>query len=324
MTVPNNPPATTTPVANLFSAATFRFPQPEHYKGERDGFKCEIWLTAITRFFKGARIPDHERTLHAPIFLTDDATLWWEGNALSDEAPWDDFVKAFRAAFQPAGFIDQVRNMLFDIKMTSTVSDYVERTRKYMSFLCPHDMSPDSRLTLEQAATSCFLKGAPKDLRQVLLTYKLNNPKCTIQDLCSVAEQFDQIYEYKVRPPSSSSSAGLDYTAASANAIKDASMAMDIDNITVAALVKTINNLSIQVNNLSRNNNRSRSGHHQDSSLKRLTPEDKQYLIKNNGCFRCRKINAGHYATSCPGPVSVNNMTSSNEGGSPSGNAPGN
>ena len=29
-----------------FSSATFRFPQPEHYKGERDGFKCE-WSNDI-------------------------------------------------------------------------------------------------------------------------------------------------------------------------------------------------------------------------------------------------------------------------------------
>ncbi|GJJ67796.1 hypothetical protein EMPS_00142 [Entomortierella parvispora] len=305
MTSPDNPvldtnqaPAHLAPVCqpsapSLFSFTTFHFPQPEHYKGERDGFKCEIWLTAITRLFKGTRMPDHERTLHATIFLTDDATLWWEGNALYKEAPWDDFVKAFRAAFQPAGFIDQVRNMLFDIRMTST------------------------------AATSCFLKGAPRTLRQVLLTYKLNNPNCTIQDLCSVAEHFDQICECIVPPPpSSSSSAGLDCTTTSANAINDANMVMDIDNITVASLVKIINSHSIQVYILSRINNRSRPAHQQNSSLKRLTPEQKQYLIENNGCLRCRKIDAGHYAKSCRGPVSVNNITSSNKGGSPLENAP--
>jgi hypothetical protein len=313
------PPVTTepqTPPSTPFSSATFRFPQPEHYKGERDGFKCEIWLTAINRFFKGARIPDEQRTLHAAIFLTGDATLWWDGNPLSDDAPWPEFVIAFRAAFQPAGFMDQVRNMLFDIKMTSTVSDYVARTRKYMSFLCPHDMSAEARTTLEQAATSCFLKGAPKNLRQVLLTYKLNNPSTTIHDLCSVAEQFDQIYEYSARP-SSSPSAGLDYTVASATATHQSNMAMEIDNIgtpTMASLLQTINNLSIQVNNLQRR----RPG------LGPLTEEGRKLLRTVDGCFRCRKHYAGHRAATCPTRTSVNHVSFANEGGSQSGNAPGN
>lgn len=89
-----------------------------------------------------------KRTLNAAIFLTGDATLWWEGNALSNNASWGAFVVAFRAAFQ--------------LKMTSTVSDYVARTRKYMSFLCPHDINAEARKTLEQAATSCFLKSLIK------------------------------------------------------------------------------------------------------------------------------------------------------------------
>lgn len=314
MTAEETPPP---PAQSAFSSATFRFPQPEHYKGERDGFKCEIWLTAIARFFKGARIPDDQRTLHAVIFLTGDATLWWDGNALGDDAPWDAFATAFRAAFQPAGFIDQVRNMLFEIQMTSTVSDYVARTRKYMSFLCPHDMSKEARIIMEQTTTTCFLKGTPKDLRQVLLTYRLNNPTCTIHDLCNVAEQFDQIYEYSVRSPSSSSQAGLNYTVASAQAAQQANMAMEIDNIgttSMASLIKTVNNLSIQVNNLARNNNGGR--------LSKLTLAEKEQLIKDNKCFRCRK--EGHRAINCRGPTRINNAEMTNESGSQSGNAPGN
>ena len=43
---PTSNPANQQATPAAFSSATFRFPQPEHYKGERDGFKCEIWLTA--------------------------------------------------------------------------------------------------------------------------------------------------------------------------------------------------------------------------------------------------------------------------------------
>jgi len=265
-----------------FSSATFRFPQPEHYKGERDGFKCEVWLTAINRFFKGARIPDDQRTLHAAIFLTGDATLWWDGNTLTDDAPWNDFVQSFRSAFQPAGFLDQVRNMLFDIKMTSTVPDYVARTRKYMFFLCPHDMSPEARTTLEQAATSCSLKGAPDDLRQVLLTFKLNNPTTTIHALCNVAEQFDQIYHYSARSSSTSSSAGLNYTVASTAAAHQSSVAMEIDN------------LRVEINSL----RRAVGYFHRGPRLQPLTPAERTRLIRIGECFKCRE--EGHHARDCP------------------------
>ena len=31
-----------------------------------------------------------------------------------------------------------------------------------------------------------------------------------------------------------------------------------------------------------------------------LTPEERAYLSENNGCFYCRKTNAGHLARNCP------------------------
>jgi predicted component of type VI protein secretion system len=33
---------------------------------------------------------------------------------------------------------------------------------------------------------------------------------------------------------------------------------------------------------------------------KRITPEERVYLSANNGCFWCRKINAGHMLNECP------------------------
>lgn len=36
------------------------------------------------------------------------------------------------------------------------------------------------------------------------------------------------------------------------------------------------------------------------SALKSLTDREREHLRKNNGCFRCRKTNAGHLARDCP------------------------
>ncbi|KAI1285856.1 hypothetical protein EDD11_000683 [Mortierella claussenii] len=62
---------------------------------------------------------------------------------------------------------------------------------------------------------------------------------------------------------------------------------MDVDTLHVA-----INNLTAQVNYLSRNNNMGKN-----NLPPKLTPEEKAYLISKKGCFRCRKI--GHMASQC-------------------------
>lgn len=294
---PANPPDP------VFLTPTFRFPHPESYTGARDGFLCEIWLTSLNRFFAGARIPDDQRTLHAVIFLTGDAALWWEGHVLTDAAHWDSFSEAFRAAFRPAGFIDLVRTMLFDIKMTSTVSDYVARTRKYLALLCPQDMNPEARLTMELATVSCFLKGAPKNLRQVLETYRLNNHSMTtIHDLCAVAEQFDQIYDYS---STSSSSPGTSYHAASSKASSNSAMELD--------------NLRTEVNNLRRmvQSSNPQSG----SRLPRLTDPERARLVRENGCFKCRQL--GHHQRDCPQRQrAINHIATESTSTAGQGNAP--
>jgi hypothetical protein len=100
-------PETNMPTTSVVlpSSSTFRFPNPPYYEGARDGFKCEAWLTAVQRFFVGAKIAAAEKTLHAIIFLTGTASLWWEAHPLADSAAWADFVEAFRTEFRPTGFV---------------------------------------------------------------------------------------------------------------------------------------------------------------------------------------------------------------------------
>ena len=130
-------PGTNMPTTSIIlpSSSTFRFPNPPHYEGARDGFKCEAWLTAVQRFFVGAKIATAEKTLHAIIFLTGTASLWWEAHPLDDSAVWADFVEAFRLEFRPTGFIDNIRGLLFSVTFTSTCSEYIQRIRLYRSML---------------------------------------------------------------------------------------------------------------------------------------------------------------------------------------------
>ncbi|KAF9176174.1 hypothetical protein BGZ51_001468, partial [Haplosporangium sp. Z 767] len=80
------------------------------------------------------------------------------------------------------------------------------------------------------------------------------------------------------------------------HAPKDGPAPMDLDNMDVRV---AINALASQVNFMQRNggyqgNNKGNNG---DSRPPKLTPEERAYLMANNGCFRCRKI--GHMAKQC-------------------------
>lgn len=294
--------------------SNFKFPHPPLYEGARDGFKCENWLTSVTRFFVGAQVPLEQRTLHAVIFLSGNAATWWEGNHLSDDAPWSDFVTAFRQEFRPAGFYDHVRALLFSISMTSTVPDYISRTRRYLSILCLPGMSPDAREVLESAAKSCFLAGTPVGLRQMLQGLDIGRgSNMTIHELCSAAEQFDSVYNIS---PSAPVPPQQTFAASSLSAQANP-MAMEIDNLRVE-----LNALRRQLGSNGsggfNNNNNGGFNNNNNRRLQRLTPEDRAKLMASNSCFRCRK--QGHIARDCG--RSLNNLSASESFPPDSGKAP--
>jgi hypothetical protein len=47
------------------------------------------------------------------------------------------------------------------------------------------------------------------------------------------------------------------------------------------------------------------------ASLPKLTDSLREELRANNGCFRCRKHNAGHLARDCPGPAGISHRSPS-------------
>lgn len=295
----NNQHAAPQPQAITYVVASNSFPKPPVYQGERDGFLCEAWLTAMRRYFLGADIPDIKRTLTAVSYMTAAAALWWEGQALDDLCHWDEFAEAFRSEFSPAGFLDQVRSMLFTIKMTSTVSDYVARTRKYMALLSAGELHEQARAMLDESAKACFLNGAPVGLRQQLLNFQINSPgKVNIREICSAAERFDAIFHFQPDPSPSNPAprAHEPNHAPHPNLLvtpyRDP-MAMDLDNLVIA-----VNALARRFDS-SNGNNRNNHGRppNYGNRIPPLTPQERGRLLAEGGCFKCRK--PGHIAREC-------------------------
>ena len=342
----------------LPTSSTFRFPNPPFYEGARDGFKCEAWLTAVQRFFVGARIASAEKTLHAIIFLTSTASLWWEAHPLTDSAPWADFVEAFRTEFRPVGFEASIRALLYSITFTSTCSEYIQRIRLYRSMIVSSTMSHDARAFLDDTIKTCFYKGAPDNLQQMLQGFEVSNPgNSDLQTLLSTAERFDNIFHFK--PNNASNSKNTTGPSPHAQTIATAPTfsqpdpyAMEIDNISVPQVLinaiaqeisrqnnnnqrhqyhPTNNRRGPRPNNIqhqwSRNNyNNSNSNNNNDwAHLPKLTPAERQYLFDNNGCFKCRKLGHLSYENRCPPRPRVMNHIATNVGApfyGQSGNAP--
>ncbi|KAF9147423.1 hypothetical protein BGX20_006654, partial [Mortierella sp. AD010] len=211
------------------TTSTFKFPKPPTYDGTRDGFVLIGWLSALNRFFKGAHIPDDQRTLHAVVFLVGSASLWWEGMGWSDETPYETFENALSSEFMPTGFLDHVRHLLVTVKFETNVADYVATIRKYMNILCCKDMKMQdgARQELEKTARAAFLEGCPQDLRETLLGLEIIHGSTKFHDLLSAAEQLDRIHHYTLNSTTKTHTTLPPHTAPQQND----PMAMEIDNL---------------------------------------------------------------------------------------------
>ena len=278
-------PATTV----ILPPSSFKLPTPPLFEGQRDGFICEAWLQTLRRFLIGAAIPVEQCTLHAILFLTGNASLWWDGLCLPDSTHIDVFVARFRHAFRPFNFLEIVRDRLLSLTMTSTMDAYVSQFRQLVSFLHSEtDGSIDAGT--QGLAHTVFLNGLPPVVHHHLQT-TLDVEVSAIDVLISKAEYFGMSHLAAQSPASSAFSAPTvgpslwhnNPTAASPGPQSDyTSMAMEIDN------------LRLEINAL-----KSRATISKPKSS--LTDSERSFLIANGGCFRCRKIGHTRFQTElCP------------------------
>lgn len=299
----NNPPTATTLIE--FDTTS----KPAKYDGTRDGYKCLAWLKEVKRYFAMKSIPEQRQTIHAINLLNQSSLLWWESLNFTDDCSFDTFTEQFKRAYMPHGFIEQVRASLLTARLTSNLAEFLTRLRLYMNILLSED--PTSRDFLNHTAKVIFIQGCPEDLQQLLQADQVMNPTISFTDMCAKAEGFDAIYSFGPKGATKGMFARLLNTPRPIPPPTRDPMAMEIDHIStqpstrdlmasVQALALAVNAMSTRFNNPPSNpppqtNNQPPSS----QRLASLTPEEKALLIANNGCFRCRRYNAGHYARDC-------------------------
>ena len=282
--------------------------KPARYDGTRDGFKCLAWLKGVKRYFAMKNIPEGRQTMHAVNLLNHTSLLWWESLNHDDDCPYTTFTTEFKKAYMPNGFLQQVRGLLLGAKLTSDLAEYLTRLRLYMNILLAED--PSGRVFLEATAIVVFLQGCPDDLHQMLQADQVANPTITFVDMCAKAEGFDAIYAFGPKGATKGVFARFMHnTRSSSHSTSTATpthdpMAMEIDNIgtnpSTRALMSSMQSLALAVNAMSsRFNTPQAAQQQQQGRIAPLTPEERIYIQANNGCFKCRRLNAGHFARDC-------------------------
>jgi len=235
--------------------------RPEPYAGEVDADACNNFIDNQKEYFTVVNLNLGDWVQYTALNLKSDAKSWWRSSGLNIATPWPAFEEAFLAFHTPPNAVAAAREAMESLKQGKrTVALYTHEFRRLLRRVPSLD---------PETALHWYVKGLePHTSKEV----KLRQPA----NLDQAIEQASLIHAI-LFPDFPTGSPKVD------------SNAMDIDNLHVA-----INNLTTQVNYLSRNNNgQSNNIPHPP----KLTPADKAHLMAKNGCFRCRKI--GHMASQC-------------------------
>jgi hypothetical protein len=277
------------------------------------------------------------------MLLSGPAALWWEGLRLPDATHIDVFVDKFREAFRPRNFVESVRAELLDIRMKGTLAEYITRFRRLIAVLMPEGEHGADR-SLEELGRTVFLKGLTPVLHRMIFA-NVNMATASIEEVINSAEY----YLHFVQGDASGSAV---ISAPPRHNAND----MELDNIAVPGLdshaIQVVVNAIMQAQQQQRNqyypnnnqrgsrpngnqhqwgrnnntNNNNNSNNNNDwAHLPRLTPAERQYLIENGGCFKCRKLGHLSYENRCPPRNRGMNHIATNVGApfhGQSGNAP--
>jgi hypothetical protein len=235
--------------------------RPSPYAGEIDADACNNFIDNQREYFTVVKLALPEWVQYTALNLVSDAKSWWRSSGLSISTPWAQFEEDFLAFHTPPNAVAAAREALESLKQGKrSVALYTHEFRRLLRRVPTLDKG---------TALHWFVKGLESDTSKEV---KLR--QCTsLEQAISTATLIHSILFPN----------GPTVTPTPKQSPSD----MDVDNLHVA-----INNLTAQVNYLSRGSN----GQNAPRPAK-LTPAEKAHLIANKGCFRCRKI--GHMASNC-------------------------
>ncbi|XP_070017491.1 uncharacterized protein [Nicotiana sylvestris] len=116
-----------------------RIPEPKAYGGARSAKELENFLWDMEQYFQAARVQDDEKVTITPMYLTDDAKVWWrtrmtevESAGLPKIETWEMLKKELKSQFLPTNSSWIERDGLRRLKQSGTVAEYVKKLSSLM------------------------------------------------------------------------------------------------------------------------------------------------------------------------------------------------
>lgn len=313
------------PHAEAGPASTgLRVKLPAGYDGTTD---VSAWLFSLELAFEGSETPASRHVAIASSLLQGDAAIWFRARAASRTAAgqnhtgtWNDFVSDIRLQFTPVNAQQAARDRLAALQQTSSVRQYINQFRSIGLQIA--DMGPADRVDK-------FKRGLKPAIR-----VEVEIQGCTTLEECErVAERVDTILSHGVRsggyrynahssaPPSAyHGPAPMDLGAMAASPsqahpqmafsigghgghnyfpyptiLHDAYHGPTPTDFGATAVDPPPTRTQMAPPHLGAVTHRLPTN---PSQRTKLTPQERAYLIANNGCLYCRAL--GHWAGDCP------------------------
>jgi hypothetical protein len=242
---------------------------PSPYKGEHDADASQNFIDNQEEYYRVVKLSEDQWVQYTALNLTDEAKSWWRASGLAINTSWATFKKEFLDFFTPPNAVSAARESLETLRQGKrTVAAYTHEFRNLRRRVPSLD---------DDTALHWYMKGLERETSKEV---RLRQPD-TLDQAISQATLVHAI---------------LFPEGPSIRVNKDQPSPMDIDNMDIRV---AINAIAAQVNNMQRsggyqNNNKNSNG---TPRPPKLNPDERAYLIANNGCFRCRKL--GHQSPQC-------------------------
>lgn len=186
--------ATAAQVATSAKTSTIRIPQPQRFKGNREGPKVLEWAHQATTYLKAAGMDQGTAGVwHISNFFDSDAAVWWrlqcdrfDRGELMAPTDWNQLKSALISQFQIFNHETDIRDQYSSLRQTASVSAYIT---KFRSLVVELPNEPEDHKIYQ------FLKGLKPEIQARTRTHK---PK-TLGAAMDIADEADRAHYHAYR-----------------------------------------------------------------------------------------------------------------------------
>ena len=257
---------------------TFKVPKPDVFDGSKTSLSAITgWAFSIQEYMELAEVPVKNQVRVAALLL-DGTSKQWYINTYEDVTPaptLKQFIDAFKkqhlTAHSTADILVRAETILQGTRRP--VSEYSTEF-KMLAIQLKHKTNE-----FNVWSTRHYLRGLDDKIsKSLILTL---NPEDTLDDLITKASTIARNNELGKSTENSKSTESFRQT-------------------TTPSSFRPSNTSSGTSNRTTTSSALAKSDNGKTKGFTKITDAERDYLRKNNGCFFCRKINAGHMSMDCP------------------------